>query len=752
MRTILKEEILRLNCPGYGEQSTLSVGKARSLETYKVLFVNPTSILHLFDDGSDVLRQIEAAQTDGLTSFALPSDELLNKLNDQVTVRTEQLVKFLETGGLLIYFLCRPFTLHGPNNSIDNYLWLLSLAPDQSAEKNTRNMSAVANGRNVEPTPEAQDSEFFPYLQLQGLEWNTVIRTDNLTEGYTSLAIAGPKKCIAAELYAGDNAGRIVFLPAPYSPDFDKTLLECANLWYQRKLGNEVTLEEVKKAIDEAGIAKILPETDRVHISQVEAAKEDLIVQDLASMDKSLLDKDAMVRPASRSRQNLPAAQLPSSSRVTPSGPLPKLPPGATKTAPAGVPSNGPAKPAGTPPGVPNKPGTPVAKTESGLVVPKLDQSSVKPPVPGTTPGAPAKGLTGLVPPTNKARTTLDKIPNASSSGLPKKPESLASELEALRPGAPAPVESIRPQAPPPSTSNPLPSGLKAENLLKELEQLNRGESGSASRPGEAPKASGNRALPPQIDRGTTMPTESSSAKVTMPLPGTGGQRQAMPQSLSISQEIPKPENGWPSKYAIAGLDQVGHERTQLQNQIKGLEEQIASLDERIKTIEEFKTVLLTGEGAQLVNACKKVLSAFGWSVQPSTASETELVLSLEGKPELLVRVIRSDSQTNRTDFANIIESVTSFWEEHDLEPKGVLLSCTWANTPPSERSSPDHPSGLVEHAQKKNVNLMTTAQLLGIYREHELGKLSAEEIRQKITSTSGRFDGFTIESVLSPH
>jgi cell division septum initiation protein DivIVA len=225
-----------------------------------------------------------------------------------------------------------------------------------------------------------------------------------------------------------------------------------------------------------------------------------------------------------------------------------------------------------------------------------------------------------------------------------------------------------------------------------------------------------------------------------------------MPQSLSISQEIPKPENGWPSKYAIAGLDQVGHERTQLQNQIKGLEEQIASLDERIKTIEEFKTVLLTGEGAQLVNACKKVLSAFGWSVQPSTASETELVLSLEGKPELLVRVIRSDSQTNRTDFANIIESVTSFWEEHDLEPKGVLLSCTWANTPPSERSSPDHPSGLVEHAQKKNVNLMTTAQLLGIYREHELGKLSAEEIRQKITSTSGRFDGFTIESVLSPH
>jgi hypothetical protein len=784
MRTILKEEILRLNCPGYGEQTTLSAGKARPLETYKVLFVNPTSILHLFDDGSDALRQIEAAQTDGLTAHALPADELLNKLNDQVTIRTEQLVKFLETGGLLVYFLCRPFTLHGPNISIDNYLWLLSLAPDQSSDKNTRNMSAVAHGRNVEPTPESQDSEFFPYLQLQGLEWNTVIRTDNLTEGYTSLATAGPKKCIAAELYAGDNAGRIVFLPAPYSPDFDRTLLECANLWYQRKLGNEVTLDEVKQAIEEAGIAKVMPETERVHITQVEAAKEELIVQDLAQMDKSLLDKDAMIRPASRSRQNIPA--FPSASRVTPSGPLPKIPTGSHPVIKSGpnapaVNPNGPAKAASPQPGT-VKPGVPIAKTESGLVVPKLDQSlpsQGKATTPSTNSAAVvdrSKSLAGLVPPTIKAKTTLDRLPNAASS-LAQKQESLASELEALRSNQPVsnekagerhnvtadiggrPLSSLpgRPDAGSQTAGNRQPTGLKAENLLKELEQMNRGDSTSASRPGETNKMSGNRPLPPEIDRGTTMPSPSK-ATTTTPTGTNRGEEAAQdqkqptpPSPFSVSQEIKKPAVGWPGTYVVAGLEEVTRERASLFDQIGSLQEQISSLDERLKVIEEFKNVLLTGEGAQLVSACKKALAAFGWSVQPSTASESELVLRFEDKPEALVRVIRCDSQTNRTDFANLMESVTAFWEEHDMEPKGILLSCTWANTPPSERTSPDYPAGLVEHAQKKNLSLITTAQLLGIYRDLEFRKQSAGEIRQKIVGTSGRFDGFAIESVLSP-
>jgi hypothetical protein len=751
MRIILKEEILRLNCPGYGEQSTLSLGKARALETYKVLFVNPTSIMHLFDDGSDVLRQIEAAQSEGLTSYALPSDDLLNKLNDQVTTRTEQLVKFLETGGLLVYFLCRPFNLHGPNTSIDNYLWLLSLAPDQSSEKNTRNMSAVAHGRNIEPTSEATDSEFYPYLQLKGLEWNTVIRTDNLTEGYTTLATAGPKKCISAELYAGDNAGRIVFLPAPYSPDFDKTLLECANLWYQRKVGNEVSLEEVKQAIEESGIAKLKPETERVHITQVEAAKEELMAQDLAQMDKSLVDKDTLSRPASRSRTNMPAQQP----GARPGHPLPKMQSStnipAAKPGGPGPNPNGPLK-GGPQPGI-AKQG--MSKTESGLVVPKLDQSSTSHPkvtapggAGGTTPG---KGLGAIVPPTgNKPRDPARE----TLAGLAYRQEGLSSELQALRSQAQAErssaaeMENLLKQQQAASSGSSQSSGVsKAENLLRELEQLNRGD-----RSGEANKA---RALPPSdIERPSKMTTQPLGVGVEEERIEERTEERTEERKPAAAQQSPKAPviATWASDYIVSGLEHVTSERDSILERIKELQEQISTMDERLKIIEEIKTILLSSEGAQLVMACKKALTTLGWNAQPSAASESELVLSSQDKPEALVRVIRSETQTNRTDFAGLIESITAFWEEHDLEPKGILLSCTWANTPPSDRTGPDHSPGLAEFAQKKNLCLITTVQLLGLFRDLQLKRQTAAEIRRKLVSTSGMFEGHSVDSVLSRH
>ncbi|MGH9553332.1 MAG: hypothetical protein ACRD3W_28385, partial [Terriglobales bacterium] len=235
MSVIPKEQILRLNCPGYGEQSYLTIGKARPLDTYSVIVVNPVSILHLFDKDPDATLDIDSKLNEGLTSFSLRGDELLQSVEVDLKKRIFELVSFLEKGGLLVYFLSRPFMVQGPSTAMDNYYWLESLAPDTPSETNVRHMSAVSHGRIVEPTDQAEKSEFASYFRQPGLEWSTIIRTDFLTEGYIVLATAGPRKCIAAHLIAGDNGGRIVFLPAPYSPDFDKTLMDCINEWDEKK-------------------------------------------------------------------------------------------------------------------------------------------------------------------------------------------------------------------------------------------------------------------------------------------------------------------------------------------------------------------------------------------------------------------------------------------------------------------------------------------------------------------------------------
>src|ERR1700685_4195848 len=115
MSVVSKEQILRLNCPGYGEENYLSIGKAKSLDSYSVIVANPVSILHLFDKDQDSVKDIDAKLNEGLTSYTLKSDDLLHQLESDLKKRIFELVSFLERGGLLIYFLCRPFMVQGPS-------------------------------------------------------------------------------------------------------------------------------------------------------------------------------------------------------------------------------------------------------------------------------------------------------------------------------------------------------------------------------------------------------------------------------------------------------------------------------------------------------------------------------------------------------------------------------------------------------------------------------------------------------------
>ncbi|MBS1993867.1 MAG: hypothetical protein JSS83_25295, partial [Cyanobacteria bacterium SZAS LIN-3] len=235
MNMIDKDRVLRLNCPGFGEETHLNMGRAKTLENYQVIITNPVSLLHLFDKGPEPTRRINQLLSEGVNQLNVPDDALIQELINESDARLEELIPFLSQGGLLIYFLCRPFVLAGPTISVDNYDWLSVYAPAMKnpPENGSRQMSSVSHGRIIEPTEEGEQSEFAEYLTQQGVEWNTIIRTDFLSSNYSVMATAGSKKCIAAQFWAGDNGGKVVFLPAPYSPDFDRVLMNCVDKWYQ---------------------------------------------------------------------------------------------------------------------------------------------------------------------------------------------------------------------------------------------------------------------------------------------------------------------------------------------------------------------------------------------------------------------------------------------------------------------------------------------------------------------------------------
>jgi hypothetical protein len=248
MKTLSKEQVLRINCPGFGISSTIKPGQTKPLSQFDVAVINPVSILHLFDEQSDILRQIEVLQVDGMTSYKA-DDDLIQSISNDLNSVKDELDNFINKGGLLIYFLAPPFSIINGSINLDNYSWLNKWVPDKSHNSDSRNMSATIRGKVIEPTNAGEESPFYEFFKLPNLEWSTIIRVDNLSEGYTPLATAGSNKCTSAWLDTKTNGGGIVFLPFPFEARYEEALEECIQKWWSsRKKG--------KKKAEETSFAK----------------------------------------------------------------------------------------------------------------------------------------------------------------------------------------------------------------------------------------------------------------------------------------------------------------------------------------------------------------------------------------------------------------------------------------------------------------------------------------------------------------
>jgi hypothetical protein len=164
--------------------------------------------------------------------------------------------------------------------------------------------------------------------------------------------------------------------------------------------------------------------------------------------------------------------------------------------------------------------------------------------------------------------------------------------------------------------------------------------------------------------------------------------------------------------------------------------------------LESLKNALLGVEGEDVIAACVRIFSRLGYAV--SNKSQDELILSGSGKTDIIAKVVKSTGQVQRSELASLTRSVLDFWDTNDVEPKGILVACTWTGKAPAERVEADFAEGLAEFAQKKSLCLMTTVQLFGLYRDCENGKHSSDELRKQITETTGQLQGFQPFAVLA--
>jgi len=213
----------------------------------------------------------------------------------------------------------------------------------------------------------------------------------------------------------------------------------------------------------------------------------------------------------------------------------------------------------------------------------------------------------------------------------------------------------------------------------------------------------------------------------------------------TVTQMGPTNVPDWCKKYFSDELKHLNKELDTLNDQIKQYQDKIRKIEGQAALTKGIRNTLLTAEGDDLIEACKKVLGLAGWKVTQSEEDKHEFLLEHEDEKVLIARVISIKGSAERSHLGQLSISQTRFWCEKGIEPKGVLIVGKISDKSPKERGE-DTNEEVIEYANMKNVCIMNTLQLLALYRDIALKDGKSSELRSSIHDSKGWLKGFDIE------
>ncbi|CAN5452676.1 hypothetical protein BH11CYA1_BH11CYA1_31810 [soil metagenome] len=202
----------------------------------------------------------------------------------------------------------------------------------------------------------------------------------------------------------------------------------------------------------------------------------------------------------------------------------------------------------------------------------------------------------------------------------------------------------------------------------------------------------------------------------------------------------------WTKRYFSDEIAKLNTELDELNEQVKLAQQKIRDVETRVALTKGVRNTLLTTTGDELVEACGKVLSLIGWKVTIAADDKHELRLEVDDKHVCIARVIWTTTQAERSHLGQLSISQTRYWCEKGTEPKGILIVSKISDQAPGTGGSSAEEIELAEYAAKKNVCLMTTMQLLSLYKEVALDDAKPDGLRSAIVAANGWLSGHDLE------
>jgi len=262
--------------------------------------------------------------------------------------------------------------------------------------------------------------------------------------------------------------------------------------------------------------------------------------------------------------------------------------------------------------------------------------------------------------------------------------------------------------------------------------------------------ANGSEESPETIEVSEDQDLEPEPAEVEAPQPTASEysteSTTMQPDLPRVDEEVRRPEPAWCDLYLPDELGRLQTELAELNEVVVSAQQKIREVETRIALTRGLRASLLAGRSEELHKACGKVLELLGWGVKASEADPEEIVLTDSENTVAIGRIVWTTPEALYQHLGKLAMAQVAHWCQHRTEPAGLLVVNTFGHDTVPEGREVEFNEELEEFAKRKNVCVMTTLQLLCIYKELELGNNSADSLRQNIVATTGRLPGYKLE------
>jgi pSer/pThr/pTyr-binding forkhead associated (FHA) protein len=205
---------------------------------------------------------------------------------------------------------------------------------------------------------------------------------------------------------------------------------------------------------------------------------------------------------------------------------------------------------------------------------------------------------------------------------------------------------------------------------------------------------------------------------------------------------------GYSPKYMQEEIARLEKEITTLNSVVLEAKKKIQDCESRIKMMVALQKSLLSATGEELVEGCARVLQLMGCRVNRGDKDKHELLLTSETGGLVIAGISWASPQAVHADLGKLVISQVFHWCKQKAEPKGILIVNAHAG---GSATDTEFSSEIEEYAKHKNVCVMTTLQLLYMFRELNQNIENADRFQKELFSTVGLLHGFGAEVSETP-